>query len=76
MKVREESEGAAATDLGVEDLALAGLGRGDEVLLEDGEDVFANVAEFGLDLERATAIMSTLRGLMRLQNSLPSGDKP
>jgi hypothetical protein len=34
----------------VEDLGLAALGRGDEVLLEDLKDVFADLAELGLDL--------------------------
>ena len=34
----------------VEDLGLAALGRGDEVLLEDLKDVLADLAELGLDL--------------------------
>ena len=34
----------------VEDLALPSLGRGNEVLVEDGEDVIADVGELGLDL--------------------------
>lgn len=38
------------SNLGVEDLALASLGRGDEVLLEDFEDVLADVAELRLHL--------------------------
>jgi hypothetical protein len=34
----------------VEDLGLAALGRGDEVLLEDLKDVLADLAKLGLDL--------------------------
>jgi hypothetical protein len=41
---------SARTYLGVKHLALAGLGSGDQVLVQDGEDVLADVAELGLDL--------------------------
>jgi hypothetical protein len=34
----------------VEDLGLAGSGRGDEVLVEDLEDILADLGELGLDL--------------------------
>jgi hypothetical protein len=34
----------------VEDLGLAALGRGDEVLVKNGKDVLANLGELGLDL--------------------------
>lgn len=38
-----------ALHLVVEDLALAALGRGDEVLIEDGKDVFADVGKLGFN---------------------------
>ena len=34
----------------VEDLGLAALSRGDQVLVEDLEDIFADLGELGLDL--------------------------
>lgn len=34
----------------VEDLALTSLGGWDEVLVEDGENVIADIGELGLDL--------------------------
>ena len=34
----------------VEDLGLAALGRGDEVLVKNGKDVLADLGELGLDL--------------------------
>jgi hypothetical protein len=34
----------------IEDLGLAGLSRSDQVLVENIEDVFADLSEFGLDL--------------------------
>ena len=34
----------------VEDLALASLGLGDEALVEDGEDILADLLELKLDL--------------------------
>ena len=34
----------------VEDLGLSALGRGDEVLVEDSKDVFADLGKLGLDL--------------------------
>ena len=39
----------------VEDLALAGLGLGDEALVEDIEDVFANLFELELDFAAVVA---------------------
>lgn len=40
----------ANVHLVVEDLALAGLGLGDEAVVEDVEDILADVLELGLDL--------------------------
>jgi hypothetical protein len=61
----------------VEDLGLAGLRRGDEVLVQDLEDVLADLGELGLDLLAVLLDEGDLRlvalGLLLL---LDGGDDP
>lgn len=45
----------------VEDLGLARLGRGDEVLVKDFEDVLANLGKLSLDLLSVLLDESNLR---------------
>ena len=59
----------------VEDLGLAALGRGDEVLLEDLKDVLADLAELGLDLLTVLADdANVLLGALGLLLLLDAGD--
>ena len=57
----------------VEDLALASLGLGDEALVEDGEDILADLLELKLDLlavlaDDADVLVGAL-GLLLLLNA-------
>ena len=47
---RERGEELENVHLVVEDLGLAALGRGDQVLVENLEDVITDLGELGLDL--------------------------
>ena len=59
----------------VEDLALASLGLGDEALVEDGEDILADLLELKLDLLAVLADdTDVLVGALGLLLLLDAGD--
>lgn len=59
----------------VEDLGLARLGLGDERLIEDVEDILADLLELGLDLLSVLADgANVLLGTLRLLFLLDRGD--
>jgi hypothetical protein len=59
----------------VEDLALAGLGLGDEALVEDGENILADLLELKLDLLAVLADdTDVLVGALSLLLLLDAGD--
>jgi hypothetical protein len=59
----------------VEDLALAGLGLGDEALVEDGENILADLLELKLDLLAVLANdTNVLVGALSLLLLLDAGD--
>jgi hypothetical protein len=59
----------------VEDLALASLGLGDEALVEDGEDILADLLELELDLLAVLADdADVLVGALGLLLLLDAGD--
>lgn len=59
----------------VEDLALASLGLGNEALVEDGEDILANLLELKLDLLAVLADdTDVLIGALGLLLLLDAGD--
>jgi hypothetical protein len=47
----------------VEDLALTSLGRGDEVLVKNGEDIIADISELGFDLVSVALDLLDLGGV-------------
>ena len=68
----EDQVGGRDSHLVVEDLGLAGLGLGDERLVEDVEDILADLLELGLDLlavvaDGANVLLGAL-GLLLLLN--------
>ena len=47
----------------VEDLALTGLGGWDEVLVENGENIIADIGKFGFDLVSVALDLLDLSGV-------------